>query len=139
MSAAALLTLGQIVGLTLLVSVPFLLLAHWAALQRGAGVLARRCGLVRPALPPPPGQPIERIAADVRRIGHELKHAPAGLPVARLAGWREAYDDALLAACRSLRLDTELAELPHGVRRDLERLRVERMLDAAGLRTDPAA
>ena len=87
-----------------------------------------------PAAPPvPAGPPIERIAADARRIRAELQRAPANLPVARRRGWLEAYDDVLVTACRSLDLEQRLDVLPEGSMHDLERERVERMLEASGL------
>lgn len=78
--------------------------------------------------------PIERIAADARRIGVALRHSPPGTPVARRRGWLEAYDDVLVDACRALDLDERLSGLPQGDERELERVRVERMLVRAGLR-----
>lgn len=94
---------------------------------------AYRKRLAPTAPPVPPGPPIERIAADARRIRAELRRAPADLPVARRRGWLEAYDDVLVMACRSLDLAQRLDVLPEGSTHDLERERVERLLEATGL------
>lgn len=55
------------------------------------------------------------------------------MPVARLRGWVEAYDEVLVAACAALELDQRLDAMRPGPVRDLERERVERMLVRAGL------
>jgi hypothetical protein len=93
----------------------------------------------RPDEPRPSGPPIERIAADARRIRAEIQHAPPGIPVARMRGWLEAYDDVLVAACRALDLEQRLGALPEGPERDLERERVERVLMSAGVLLRPSA
>lgn len=86
-----------------------------------------------PAPPRPSGPPVEQIAADIRRIRTQLDRTPPGMPVARRRGWVEAYDDVLVAACRALDLEERISTTPEGVRRDLERERVERLLVRAGL------
>lgn len=105
-----------------------------------------RARWVRRALQPgelspmrPSGPPIERIAADARRIRAEIRHAPPGLPIARMRGWVEAYDDVLVSACRALGLEERLDVLPDGTERDLERERVERMLTVTGVLLRPSA
>jgi hypothetical protein len=109
------------------------ILGEWNAYRRRALRLGRALRLAAPAPPVPSGPPIERIAADARRIRSQLRQAPAELPMARLRGWIEAYDDVLVTACRSLGLEERLGELPEGPTRQLERERVERMLEATGL------
>ncbi|MDO9498170.1 MAG: hypothetical protein Q7J48_20870 [Nocardioides sp.] len=98
--------------------------------------IARRLGLLASEPPAPLGPPIERIAADVRRIRSAIRQAPPGIPFARLRGWRAAYDDVLVAACRALDLETCLASSRTLLERELERERVERMLVRAGLLVD---
>jgi hypothetical protein len=99
---------------------------------------AYRARLARTAPPAPLGPPIERIAADARRIRTQIRQAPTGIPLAKLRGWLEAYDDVLISACRSLDLEQRLDVLPEGGVHDLERERVERMLEEAGLLSRPA-
>jgi hypothetical protein len=45
-----------------------------------------------------------------------------------------AYDNALAQACLALGLPDTLTDLPPGTDREAERLRVEALLEAAGLR-----
>ena len=53
--------------------------------------------------------------------------------MARHLGVVAAYDDALLGAARALDVPTSLAELPDGIDREVERLRLEHALERAGL------
>lgn len=108
-------------------------LPGWAGYRTRVRRIGRRVGVVAPEEPRPTGPPIERIAADARRIRSQIQRAPSGIPVARLRGWIEAYDDVLISACRSLDLEQRLDALPEGGVHDLERERVERMLEDAGL------
>jgi hypothetical protein len=96
-------------------------------------LIGRWLGLVAPPAPVPTGPPIERIAADVRRIRTDIRHTPPGMPAARRRGWTAAYDDVLAAACRALELEQSLDARLTPVERELERERVERMLVRAGL------
>jgi hypothetical protein len=83
--------------------------------------------------PAPVGMPLERIAADLRRLRAEASHHPPGMPMAKYRGAVAAYDDALVDACRALQLTNELPSLPDGVERESERLRVEYELERAGI------
>ena len=85
------------------------------------------------------GRPIERIAADARRLRVQLSQVQPGLPVARLAGWRQAYEDVLIEGCRALGFEDRLSDLPPGTEREAERLRVEFLLEDAGFRLDNAS
>ncbi|MET7467321.1 hypothetical protein ACFYON_05155 [Micromonospora sp. NPDC005686] len=81
-------------------------------------------------------RPLEQLATDLRRLGgHRLA------AVDRSVVWHgaviEAYDERLRAACHALGIAEHLAEL-NGVDREIERVRVEGLLHAAGL-TLPAA
>lgn len=81
-------------------------------------------------------RPLDQIATDLRRLGgHRL--AAADRSVVWHGAVIEAYDERLRAACRALGIDEHLAELD-GVDREIERVRVEGLLHAAGL-TLPAA
>jgi hypothetical protein len=108
-------------------------LADWRLYRRRALRLALALHVVEPPPEPPAGPPIERIAADARRIQAQLRHLPPGIPVAKLRGWQAAYDDVLVTACHALGLEQRLDLLADGSVRDFERQRVERMLEAAGL------
>ncbi len=79
-----------------------------------------------------PHRPVERVAADLRRLGAELAVVPSGTPVARRRGLLAAYDDVLVEAA-------EILEVPHGLTtvlpeaREVERLRLLAALEDAGL------
>jgi hypothetical protein len=83
------------------------------------------------------GPSIEQIAADLRRLGGQRLGVAS-----RSAVWqsavRDAYDDRLRLACRYLGIAEHLADLD-GVDRDIERVRIEGHLQAAGLDLPAAA
>lgn len=122
------------VGVVVAVLVALWVLSDWSR-YRGLAVRAGRAlHLTRASPQAPPGPPIEQVAADIRRIGGQIRQAPPGMPVARMRGWLGAYDDVLAEACWALALEERLRTTPEGAERDLERERVERMLMRAGLR-----
>jgi hypothetical protein len=108
-------------------------LPDWSSYRDRALRVGRALHLAEPSPAQPSGPPVERIAADAQRIRAQIRHAPPGIPVARMRGWLEAYDDVLVTACHALCLEERLGALPEGAERDLERERVERMLVGAGL------
>jgi hypothetical protein len=79
-----------------------------------------------------PRRPLERVAADVRRLTRELSMVPGGMPMARRRGLLAAYDDVLIEAAELLDVPHQLATEPAGTR-ELERMRLLAMLEAAGL------
>ena len=81
----------------------------------------------------PAGRPIEQVAADLRRLGRQLAHVPAGAPMARRRGLQAAYDDVLVEAARLLEVPHTLDAVPSGRARDVERLRLQAALGDAGL------
>lgn len=122
------------VGVIVAVLVVLWVLSDWSRYRGRVLRAGRALHLVEPPPPNPTGPPIERIAADIRRIRAQIRQAPPGMPVARLRGWFEAYDDVLATACHALALEEHIRAIPEGAERDLERERVERMLVQAGLR-----
>lgn len=78
--------------------------------------------------------PVERIAADLRRVRRVLSCFQPGTPASKRFGARQAYDELLVQACRAVDVEHRLHELPEGVDRDIERLRIEESLRCAGLR-----
>jgi hypothetical protein len=112
---------------------------HLDRIGRGTVAVLRRCRLLPPPKPDPEParRPLEDIAADLRRLGTALRDVPRGTSWARHLGVKLAYDDALGAAAQALDVPHALADLPLGLDRDLERLRVEDALRAAGLRFAP--
>lgn len=90
----------------------------------------RRLDLTMQLLPVPlRGASIEQIACDLRRLGQQRDCLES-------AEWHDAvlraYDQRLTEACRCLEISEHLQPLD-GMDRDLERLRLESELQAAGL------
>jgi hypothetical protein len=94
---------------------------------------ARAVHLMKPLPPVPDGMPIERIAADLRRIRPQARLPAAGTPMERRRAIVAAYDQALLEACRALGVPTELDSVTDAVERESERLRTEAELERAGV------
>jgi hypothetical protein len=88
----------------------------------------------RSARDPTPGRrPLQVVAADVRRLGRSLTLVPAGAPMARRRALAAAYEDVLIEAALLLEVPHELRTTPPGPARDVERLRLLALLEAAGL------
>jgi hypothetical protein len=87
----------------------------------------------RPPPPVPGHPPIEVLAADLRRLHRILAEFEPGTPMARRAGTRQAYDAVLAEACDVVDVEQRLDDLPEGIEREMERLRLEESLRSAGL------
>ena len=124
---------GLRVGVIVAVLAVLWVLSDWDRYRRRTVRLGRALHLNAPAPTQPVGPPIERIAADIQRLRTQIEQAPPGMPVARMRGWLQAYDDVLVIACQALGLEEHLRTVPEGAERNLERERVERMLARAGL------
>lgn len=98
--------------------------------SRGRGAMARKRD-VR-ALRRQNGVPIERVAADIRRLRLLVSLESERSAVQQL-GARLAYDQVLIQACSMLGLEHELVDGTAGMDREIERLRVEAALENAGL------
>jgi hypothetical protein len=83
--------------------------------------------------PSPTHPPIERLAADLRRVDKAIRELPDGVSIVRRRGTQQAYDALLRQACDALCVPAELDTMPDGLDRDLERARVEVELQRAGL------
>jgi hypothetical protein len=83
--------------------------------------------------PAAPGPPIEKIAADLRRVHRILVRYEPGTPRVRRLGTLQAYDQLLIQACQAVEVDHRIDKLPPGTDLELERLRVEERLREAGL------
>ena len=78
------------------------------------------------------GPPIETIATDLRRLRSQREGVAQRSPV-WFTAVEKAYDDRLTLACDRLDVESHLDALT-GIDRELERLRIEGALEAAGLR-----
>jgi hypothetical protein len=94
--------------------------------------LGRRFPHVLPERVTPVGPPIEQLAADLRRLGEQRIGLATRSPV-WFTAVSAAYDNRLTVACQELEIQEHLHELT-GLDLEIERLRVEGMLLAAGLR-----
>jgi hypothetical protein len=79
-----------------------------------------------------PRRPLQLVAADVRRLTRELAMVPGGMPMARRRGLLAALDDVLVEAAELLEVPNQLTAQPPAMR-ELERMRLLAMLEAAGL------
>jgi hypothetical protein len=79
------------------------------------------------------GPPIEQLAADLRRVHRVLEHLAPGTTIVRWRATRHAYDTLLIQACAAVQVEHRLDDLPEGFERNMERLRIEEALRAAGL------
>jgi hypothetical protein len=82
---------------------------------------------------PPPRRPLQVVAADLRRLVHEMALVPSGATLVRWKALWAAYDGVLVEAAEMLELHQELAAQPPGLARDIERVRVLAALEDAGL------
>lgn len=84
---------------------------------------------------PPPGREltIDELVADLRRLDRQRRSSPTTESVLWLAAVLRAYDQRLALASRTLGFTEHLAQLD-GMDREIERLRVEELLHAAGIR-----
>ena len=73
----------------------------------------------------PAGPPLEKLAADLRRLRPAVHSPRHGIPMAKHLGTVGAYDDRLVATARALDVPTTLADLPAGFDHEVERLRLE--------------
>ena len=101
---------------------------------------ARRRRAPRPrARPPAPlperatRRPIQVVAADLRRLVHQVALVPSGSTLVRWKALWAAYDGVLVEAAEMLELHEELAVQPPGLARDIERVRILAALEDAGL------
>jgi hypothetical protein len=107
--------------------------------RRGARWVRRRRAAGAPA-----GLPLERVAADLRRLRLEVirveeQSAPGPGRHLRLRALRAAYADSLFSACRALDVPVSGAESAAGPLPDVETYRLEAALRERGLDVRPVA
>jgi hypothetical protein len=79
-----------------------------------------------------PAPALDEIAKDLRRLDRQRKDGPACESQLWLAAVQRAYDERLCVACRCLGVAEHLQPLA-GIDREIERVRVEGELQAAGI------
>ena len=85
---------------------------HGAPIYGAASSLGRRVHLLPTPAAPPAGPPLEKLAADLRRLHPEARSPQPGVRMARHRGIVAAYDATLVATARALEVHTTLDELP---------------------------
>jgi hypothetical protein len=125
--------LVEVVAISMVPVTVCAVLIHRERIRDVSVSVGRRVHLLRPAPPPPAGPPLEKLAADLRRLRPEARSPRPGVPMARQKGIVAAYDGVLVATARALGVPTSLELLPDGIDREAERLRVENALEASGL------
>ena len=123
----------EVVAISMVPVTVFAVLIHRERIFEASVSLGRRVRVVPSPPTPMAGPPLEKLAADLRRLRPEARSPRPGVPMARQKGIVAAYDSVLVATARALGVDTSLADLPEGIDREAERLRVEDALEAAGL------
>jgi hypothetical protein len=123
---------GNLVLLAIAVIAPTLL--FWVILRLPRTVDAVGAYLRKRRGPEPAAPPIERLAADLRRVHRALAEFPPGTPAVRRRATRQAYDALLVQACAAVEVDHRLDTATEGMDREVERLRVEEALRDAGVR-----
>ncbi len=108
---------------------PTLVFSAALAVPRWLAAVRRR----RARTPAPTHPPVERLAADLRRVRRTLACFGPGTPVVRRRAATAAYDALLTQACESVGVPQQLDEVAEGIERDVERLRVEQALCDAGI------
>jgi len=89
--------------------------------------------------PEPEGRPIERIAADVRRLCVRYHSLDPRTPFVKVEALRGAYDKVLGECCTALGRTHLLGVLAAGPELDAERDRVEDLVRDSGVRLPYAA
>jgi hypothetical protein len=123
---------GNLVLFAVAVTAPTLV--FWLLLRVPRTVDAVGAYLRRRRGPAPSVPPIERLAADLRRVHRVLAEFPPGTPAVRRRATKQAYDALLVQACSAVDVSHRLDVLAEGVDREVERLRVEQALRDAGVR-----
>jgi hypothetical protein len=123
---------GNLVLLVIVVIAPTLL--FWVLLRVPRTVDAIGAYVRRRRGPAPAHPPIERLAADLRRVHRALAEFPPGTPAVRRRATRDAYDALLVQACAAVDVPHRLDRVGEGMDREVERLRVEEALREAGVR-----
>lgn len=82
------------------------------------------------------GTPVERLGADLRRLRLLIQHSEHHSATQQEA-LRQAYDAVLADTCRMLSVEHELDLPTAGIERDIERVRIEAILESRGIVLTP--
>src|SRR4051794_39429900 len=138
MDTRVLVGLLEVVALAAAPVVMVSLLVRTPQIYERSVTLGRRVHMLNTPPTRPMGLPIEKLAADLRRLRPECRSAHPDARSAKQKRTVASYDTALMATARALDVDTSLADLPDGMDREVERRRLEQALESAGLRWELA-
>jgi len=124
---------AKVIGISLVPVAIFGAALHARYFIEKGTAFGRRVHLLPPTVPPAAGPPLEKLAADLRRLRPEVRSPRPGVAMARQRGIVAAYDNVLVETASALGVPTTLAELPEGIDHEAERLRLEHALGQAGL------
>ena len=134
MDGHVLLGFTKVIGISLVPVALFSAALHARHLIERSAAFGRRVHLLPKQIPPPTGPPLEKLAADLRRLRAEVRFPRAGVAMARQRGIVAAYDGVLISTAAVLEVPTTLGELSEdGIDHEAERLRLEHALEQAGL------
>jgi heme exporter protein D len=126
--------LGSVALLIAVATLPALLLdlvSYGSRILRAVSRLRSRRSRQDSAQPEVCSPPIEQLAVQLRRLSAVLTAAGPVSSVRRF-GVEQAYDEVLIKACGALGIEQQLDQVP-SEDREFERLRVEAMVQEAGL------
>jgi len=133
MEGAVLIGFAKVIGISLVPVALFGAALHARGFFEKGAELGRRAHLIPPAATPAAGPPLEKLAADLRRLRAEVRSPRPGVAMAKQRGIVAAYDEVLVETARALGVPTTLAAVPEGLDHEAERLRLEHALEQAGL------
>ena len=133
MEGDVLIGFAKVIGISLVPVALFGAALHARGFFQKGTQLGRRAHLLPPAAPAATGPPLEKLAADLRRLRAEVRSPRPGVAMAKQRGIVAAYDEVLVATARALGVPTTLADVPEGLDHEAERLRLEHALEQAGL------
>lgn len=123
----------KVIGISLVPVAIFGAALHARSLAEKGVVLGRRARLLPTPVEPPAGPPLQKLAADLRRLRPEVRSPRPGVAMARQRGIVAAYDSVLISTAVALDVPTTLGDLHDGIDLEAERLRLEHALELAGL------
>ena len=133
MDGEVLVGFAKVIGISLVPVALFGAALHARGFFEKSTELGRRAHLLPPAAPAAMGPPLEKLAADLRRLRAEVRSPRPGVAMAKQRGIVAAYDEVLVETARALGVPTTLADVPQGLDHEAERLRLEHALEQAGL------
>jgi hypothetical protein len=133
MDGELLIGFAKVIGISLVPVALFGAALHARGLLEKGTELGRRAHVIPPAVPAVTGRPLEKLAADLRRLRAEVRSPRPGVAMAKQRGIVAAYDEVLVETSKALGVPTTLGEVPEGLDHEAERLRLEHALEQAGL------